>query len=118
MSTSELDWTALRAEAAAAARRSYSPYSRFPVGAAAVLADGATISATNVENASYVAGICAETALVGVLVAGGREGTVPVRSVPPAAARDGWPGAPGERAVHGRLAARRVHARRPDVRPT
>lgn len=66
-----VDWSALRRTAGEAARRSYSPYSGFPVGAAAVLADGTTISATNVENASYVAGICAETALVGVLVASG-----------------------------------------------
>jgi cytidine deaminase len=66
-----VDWTRLRAAAAEAATRSYSPYSGFPVGAAALLRDGTTITATNVENASYVAGICAETALVGVLVAGG-----------------------------------------------
>lgn len=66
-----VDWPALRDAAAAAARRSYSPYSHFPVGAAGLLRDGSIISATNVENASYVAGICAETALVGVLVAGG-----------------------------------------------
>jgi cytidine deaminase len=65
------DWAALRAAATEAAGRSYSPYSHFPVGAAAVLRDGSVISATNVENASYVAGICAETSLVGVLVAGG-----------------------------------------------
>jgi len=71
MSVPEVDWASLRAEASAAAGRSYSPYSHFPVGAAALLGDGSTISATNVENASYVAGICAETALVGVLVAGG-----------------------------------------------
>lgn len=68
---SAVDWTALRAEATAAAGRSYSPYSHFPVGAAGLLRDGNVISAANVENASYVAGICAETALVGVLVAGG-----------------------------------------------
>jgi cytidine deaminase len=68
---SDIDWDSLRARAADAARRSYSPYSHFPVGAAALLRDGSTISAANVENASYVAGICAETALVGVLVAGG-----------------------------------------------
>jgi cytidine deaminase len=70
MST-DADWTALRAAAAEAAGRSYSPYSHFPVGAAARLRDGSVISAANVENASYVVGICAETALVGVLVAGG-----------------------------------------------
>ena len=68
---SAVDWTALRAAATAVADRSYTPYSRFPVGAAAMLRDGSMISATNVENASYVVGICAETALVGVLVAGG-----------------------------------------------
>jgi len=67
-----VDWATLRAEAARAAGRSYSPYSSFPVGAAALLSDGVVISAANVENASYVAGICAETALVGVLVSTGR----------------------------------------------
>jgi cytidine deaminase len=66
------DWAALRSAATDAAGRSYSPYSQFPVGAAGLLRDGSVISAANVENASYVAGICAETALVGVLVAGGR----------------------------------------------
>ncbi|MFP5578108.1 MAG: cytidine deaminase [Acidimicrobiia bacterium] len=70
--TEQPDWTRLRAAAAEAAANSYSPYSHFPVGAAALLRDGTVISAANVENASYVVGICAETALVGVLVAGGR----------------------------------------------
>lgn len=70
-----IDWPSLRAAARGATANSYSPYSRFPVGAAALLVDGEVISATNVENASFVAGICAETALVGVLVArGGRRG--------------------------------------------
>jgi cytidine deaminase len=70
--TEQPDWTRLRSAAAEAAENSYSPYSHFPVGAAALLRDGTVISAANVENASYVVGICAETALVGVLVAGGR----------------------------------------------
>ena len=47
------------------------PYSRFPVGAAGLLRDGEVISAANVENASYGLGLCAETALVAVLVSGG-----------------------------------------------
>ena len=68
---SDLDWVTLRRAAAEAATRSYSPYSGFPVGAAGLLRDGTVLLGTNVENASYVAGICAETALVGVLVAGG-----------------------------------------------
>jgi len=66
-----IDWARLRAVATEATARSYSPYSHFPVGAAGLRRDGTVISAANVENASYVAGICAETALVGVLVAGG-----------------------------------------------
>ena len=67
----DVDWAGLRAAAAEVAHRSYSPYSRFPVGAAGLLRDGSVIRAANVENASYPIGICAETALVGVLVAGG-----------------------------------------------
>lgn len=66
-----VDWPALRAAAALVAGRSYSPYSGFPVGAAGLLRDGTVVLGTNVENASYNVGICAETALVGVLVAGG-----------------------------------------------
>ena len=66
-----IDWAALTAAAKAITDRSYSPYSGFPVGAAGVTADDRVFTATNVENASYVAGICAETALVGVLVAAG-----------------------------------------------
>lgn len=71
MSGHDVDWAALRASAVEAAGRSYSPYSRFAVGAAGLRSDGTVLSAANVENASYVAGICAETALIGVLVAGG-----------------------------------------------
>ena len=37
----------------------YAPYSRFCVGAAAVLQNGKTITGTNQENASFPAGICA-----------------------------------------------------------
>lgn len=65
------DWTALRRAATDATAHSYSPYSGFPVGAAGLVRDGRLLTAVNVENASYVAGICAETALVGVLVAAG-----------------------------------------------
>ena len=70
-SPDDVDWRALRTAATRAAGRSYSPYSGFPVGAAGLLAGGEVLSAANVENASYVVGICAETALVGVLVAAG-----------------------------------------------
>jgi len=42
----------------------YAPYSNFLVGAVALLADGAIISGTNQENASYPVGICAERVLL------------------------------------------------------
>ena len=75
MVTVPIDWDHLRARAAAVARRSYSPYSGFPVGAAGLLTDGSVVVGTNVENASYVAGICAETAMIGAFVAvGGSRG--------------------------------------------
>ena len=43
-----------------AARNSYSPYSRFPVGAALECADGTVFTGCNVENAALGSTICAE----------------------------------------------------------
>ncbi|TYC99174.1 cytidine deaminase [Arthrobacter echini] len=49
----------------------YVPYSKFPVGAAALLEDGRIISGCNVENASYGLTLCAECALVSALAMSG-----------------------------------------------
>jgi cytidine deaminase len=69
-----VDWAALEAAAVAAMRNAYSPYSRFPVGAAALTGDGRIVSGCNVENASYGLTLCAECTLVGNLqmTGGGR----------------------------------------------
>ena len=45
-------------------QKAYAPYSNFLVGAVAKLKNGATISGTNQENASYPVGICAERVLL------------------------------------------------------
>ena len=50
----------LMEEAVAARENSYSPYSKFKVGAAISLDNGEVISGSNQENASYPAGLCAE----------------------------------------------------------
>jgi cytidine deaminase len=66
-----VDWPALRESATEAMRHAYAPYSRFPVGAAAVVDDGRTVVGCNVENASYGLGLCAECGLVSALHASG-----------------------------------------------
>src|ERR1700733_11958483 len=66
-----IDWESLRDKAIHAARGAYAPYSRFPVGAAALVDDGRIVSGCNVENASYGLGLCAECGLVSALHATG-----------------------------------------------
>ncbi|MGP3958614.1 cytidine deaminase [Nonomuraea sp. 3N208] len=62
-----IDWDSLRGEAAEAMRHAYAPYSKFPVGAAALVDDGRIVTGCNVENASYGLGLCAECGLVSAL---------------------------------------------------
>ena len=53
-------------------KTAYVPYSHFPVGAALRGPDGGIYVGSNVENASYPQGQCAETSAIGALVAAGR----------------------------------------------
>ena len=62
--TEHVNWEELRAEATEAASRGYAPYSRFKVGAAALVDDGEIVTGCNVENASYGLTLCAECGLV------------------------------------------------------
>ena len=67
----DIDWTILREAARAAMVHAYVPYSKYPVGAAALVEDGRVISGCNVENASYGLTLCAECGLVSALHASG-----------------------------------------------
>lgn len=51
---------ALVEEARQSTFRSYAPYSRFSVGAAILLDNGAIVAGSNQENAAYPSGLCAE----------------------------------------------------------
>ena len=54
------DITRLYEAAVAARKNSYSPYSKFKVGASLLLDDNTIVSGTNVENSSYGLACCAE----------------------------------------------------------
>lgn len=69
--TTEIDWAALRQIATEAMRKSYSPYSKFPVGAAAIVDDGRIVSGANIENASYGVTLCAECSMISDLIMSG-----------------------------------------------
>lgn len=73
-----------------ACKHSYSPYSKFPVGAAVLTSDGKVFTGCNVENASYGNTICAErTAIVKAVSEGFREFSM--IAVVCENAKDAWP---------------------------
>jgi cytidine deaminase len=63
----------LEKTARAAAGRAYAPYSKFPVGAAALGGSGRVYPGCNVENASYGLCNCAERAAIFAAIAGGEK---------------------------------------------
>jgi len=63
----DVDWPALRDAARDAMASSYSPYSHYAVGAAALVDDGRIVVGCNVENASYGLTLCAECGVVSAL---------------------------------------------------
>lgn len=67
----EIEWKLLRDKAIAVSRGAYAPYSKFPVGAAALVDDGRIVVGCNVENVSYGLGLCAECAVVCALHSSG-----------------------------------------------
>lgn len=66
-----IDWIVLRSKAIEVMARAYAPYSRFPVGAAALTAEGRIVVGCNVENVSYGLALCAECVLAGNLHSSG-----------------------------------------------
>ena len=71
MAQSAVDWDVLKQHAVEVMQRAYAPYSRYPVGAAALVDDGRVVVGCNVENAAYGVTLCAECGLVSQLHATG-----------------------------------------------
>lgn len=70
----EINWPELRAKANAAMQKAYVPYSKFPVGVAALTDDGRIVSGCNVENASYGLTLCAECSMISELAMTSKNG--------------------------------------------
>lgn len=58
--------------AVAAKENSYSPYSKFPVGAALECADGTVFQGCNVENAAFGSTLCAEASAIAAAITAGQ----------------------------------------------
>lgn len=75
-----------------AAEVTYSPYSKFPVGAAILTSCEQIFTGTNIENASYGLTICAERIALGNAISAGYKGIkaiaiyAPVMTAPPCGA--------------------------------
>ena len=82
----DCEWPLVEA-ALNAPRQSYAPYSKFHVGAAALLENGEIVTGSNQENAAYPSGLCAER--VTLFHAGHQYPDVPVIALAIAAVTNG-----------------------------
>ncbi len=77
----------LLGKAVAACKNSYSPFSKFRVGAALRLADGKIFTASNQESVAFPSGMCAERALLYYVLA--KHPKTPITSIAIAAQKGG-----------------------------
>ena len=68
-----MDYTILMEKAIEASKTSYSPYSKFSVGACVLTENDKTYCGCNFENASYGLSICAERNAIGSAIADGED---------------------------------------------
>lgn len=73
MSMEEKEIVTLIKAAQASLKFSHSPYSNLKVGSALLTKEGTIFSGANIENASFVAGICAERVALGKAVSEGHK---------------------------------------------
>jgi len=66
-----LDTNSLLQTALKARKNAYTPYSRFPVGAAILTRGGKVFAGANVDNASFPEAACAEANAIGAMVTAG-----------------------------------------------
>lgn len=64
-----------------ARENSYSPYSKFKVGAALLCKDGTVVTGCNIENASFTVGICAERTAFSKAISEGKKEFVAIAIV-------------------------------------
>ena len=57
-------------------KNSYSPYSKFPVGACVLYENGNTYSGCNIENSSYGLSLCAERNAISTAIASGETSNI------------------------------------------
>jgi cytidine deaminase len=79
--SAEIPWEQLFEAATKVRERAHAPYSRFPVGAAVLYADGSVVTGCNVENSSYGLSVCAERGALAAGVSQGRSRPVAVAIV-------------------------------------